>query len=222
MPDTECPARGSAVAQQWKAFGGGVPRLARIHQGGVGSSLPAERCSWTPPVADGCLRLQFVTAAEHAAAPRDAPPPARAETERCAAAATAPASGALPAAAQAKLNNGHEPRGGAVQSFQRGAALAAALLPGGAADAADPLLAPLLRLLECHAHAPELVLTPALLAPLGTSPRDLATRPLLRHPALAISGAGASKQDVQDATCIEELLNVKPGPVAAAAAAAAA
>jgi hypothetical protein len=81
------------------------------------------------------------------------------------------------------------------------------------------MLAPLLRLLECHAHAPELVLSPALLAPLGTSPRDLAARPLLRHPALAISGAGASKQDVQDATCIEELLT--PGPAAAAAAAAA-
>jgi hypothetical protein len=219
VPDTECPAPGSAVAKQWKAFGGGVPRLARIHQGGVGSSLPAERCSWTPPVADGCLRLQFVTAAEHAAARRGAPPPARAEMERCAAAATAPASRSLPAAAQAKLNNGVEHRGRALQSFQRGAALAAALLPGGAADAADPMLAPLLRLLECHAHAPELVLSPALLAPLGTSPRDLAARPLLRHPALAISDAGASKQDVQDATCIEELLT--PGPAAAAAAAAA-
>ena len=70
---------------------------------------------------------------------------------------------------------------------------AAALLPGGAADAADPLLAPLLRLLECHAHAPELVLTPAPLAPLGTSPRDLATRPLLRHPALAIRTAARAR-----------------------------
>ena len=68
----------------------------------------------------------------------------------------------------------------------------------------------------------EVVVTLAATSPRrhASSPRDLATRPLLRHPALAISGAGASKQDVQDATCIEELLNVKPGPEAAAAAAA--
>lgn len=209
LPDLACPAPGSAVAKEWKAVGG-AQRLARVHQGGVGSSLPAERCSWSPPVHDGCLRLQFVTAAEHAAARRVAPPPASAELERCAAAATGPASHSLPATAEAKLHGGVEGRR-AAQQFT-----AAALLPEGAVWAADALLAPLLRLLECHTHAPELVLSPALLAPLGASTRDLAARPLVRHPSLAISGRGASKQDVQDASCIEQLLTIKDGPVAAA------
>ncbi len=205
LPDTACPAPGSEVAAAWKNVQG-VQRLARIHQGGVGSWLPAERCSWSPPVHDGCLRMQFITAAEHAAAAavRAAaadPTPARAEAERCAAAAATPGARSLPAAAEAKLRGAAERRGRAAQAPP-------ALLPAdaGVAGAADALLAPLLHLLECHTHAAELVLTPAVLAPLGASPQELAARPLLRQPTQGIIGAGASKQDAHDASCIEHLL----------------
>ena len=129
----------------------------RIHQGGVGSLLPAERCGWTPPVFDACLKTQYVTAAEHAAQPAEPPLPLGEATAAavCAAAAGSPARASSPGA----------------------------LLPDAApATAAQRLV----QVLGCFGRAADVPLTPALLAPLGLSVEVLSRAPLMAAPHAAL------------------------------------
>ena len=197
VPDIACPAPDTAEAAEWKAAKDWPPRLARIHQGGIGALLPAERCSWVSPQHDPCMKMQYVTAAEHAAAGGGG----------------APSDGASPKTDdEAFLCATRAVRGDA--SPRRVAGGSHALLPDSAlpeavaAGQASPLLAPLLRTLECHAGQEEVVLTAALLQPLlGTDVSALAAQPLMQDPSRAIRDAKPTAQDVNDVSCVAHLFH---------------